>query len=339
MFIIVLTVLLISLLLYSIFGGADFGAGILELFKGKVRRKDQERLITEAMGPVWETNHMWLIVAVVILFNGFPSAYAFLSTVFHVPLTLLLVGIIFRGCAFTFRHYDAFQDKSQQAYSFFFSISSTVTPFLMGTLAGACLLGKFTLPEEGSYREVYIDPWLNAFCFSVGVFVCCLFAFLAAVFLILESEDQELREIFRKRALWSNVCSLFSGGLVFLTAYQEPDFDLLELFFFDPASVAAMVLATVLLVPLWKGLYSKKKAYVRPIACMQVLLVLFGYLYLLFPHILRGVGNEGNAMTLINTVAGPETMYYLAIALLVCLVLITAPLLYLFYIFKRRTLS
>ena len=94
----------VSLLLYSLFAGADFGAGILEWFTGKNHRKEQQELITHAMGPVWEANHVWIILAVVILFNGFPRAYSQLSISFHIPLTIMLMGIILRGCAFTFRH-------------------------------------------------------------------------------------------------------------------------------------------------------------------------------------------------------------------------------------------
>src|SRR3990167_4182924 len=114
---IVLGYLGLSLFLYSLLGGADFGAGVLELFLPKDNREKYRNLISKAMGPVWEANHIWLIILIVILFNGFPKAYAEISIYFHIPLTLMLVGIIFRGCAFTFRTYDAVKDNSREIYS------------------------------------------------------------------------------------------------------------------------------------------------------------------------------------------------------------------------------
>src|SRR5258708_33694817 len=97
----------LSLLFYCVFAGADFGAAILECFLGNKEREAQKRVIAGAIGPVWEANHVWLILAVVILFTAFPKAYSALSITYYIPLTFLLVGIIFRGCAFTFAHYDA----------------------------------------------------------------------------------------------------------------------------------------------------------------------------------------------------------------------------------------
>src|SRR3954468_21686627 len=81
-----------SLLLYCLMAGADFGAGILELFMGRENRREQRRIIDRALGPVWEANHIWLILMVVILFMGFPAVYARVSTYLHLPLTAMLMG-------------------------------------------------------------------------------------------------------------------------------------------------------------------------------------------------------------------------------------------------------
>lgn len=86
-----------SLMLYALLGGADFGGGVWNLLARGPRADDQRRLIAHAIGPVWETNHIWLIVAIVILFTGFPSGFAAISTALFVPMTLLLVGIVLRG--------------------------------------------------------------------------------------------------------------------------------------------------------------------------------------------------------------------------------------------------
>ena len=270
--------LAVSIILYCLFAGADFGAGILEIFRGKTYREEQRELITHAMGPVWEANHVWLILAVVILFSGFPKVYSLYSIRLHIPLTLMLVGIIFRGCAFTFRHYDAVQDRSQEYYSTFFMVSSLITPFFLGTLAAA-VFNLRHLPVTLDFFAMYVAPWANAFCFSVGLFTCILFAFLAAVYLVGETEDRSLRALFVRRAQYFNLAAVLTGPLVF-SAAEISDFHLLALFLGNPVSLGCMVLATALLFPLWRSLAGGKPVSARIMAAGQVTLILLGWFHL-----------------------------------------------------------
>jgi len=130
-----LLVLVISLLLYVVLGGADFGGGILELLtKGKAAG-----IVSKAIAPVWEANHVWLILVVVILFVGFPSVYSTVLTALHIPVLLVLIGIIFRGSAFTFRHYDIDQATPKAIYSAVFQYSSLFTTFFLGVTLGGII--------------------------------------------------------------------------------------------------------------------------------------------------------------------------------------------------------
>src|SRR6185369_1429317 len=97
---------LVSLILYALLGGADFGGGLWDLLASGPRAAAQRELVERAIAPVWEANHVWLVLLVVLLFSAFPTAYAAVSVALHVPLALMLVGIVLRGSAFTFRHYD-----------------------------------------------------------------------------------------------------------------------------------------------------------------------------------------------------------------------------------------
>src|SRR5215510_7821906 len=97
-----LAVMLIAAALYTVLAGADFGAGIMEGFMG---RKARER-VDVALAPVWEANHVWLVLIVVIAFVGFPRLYTIVSVHLHIPIVFALLGIVARGSAFTFRHYD-----------------------------------------------------------------------------------------------------------------------------------------------------------------------------------------------------------------------------------------
>src|ERR1044071_3276095 len=143
-----------SFLLYTLLGGADFGAGIVEAFAGK----REEVTISKAMAPVWEANHVWLILAVVILFTGFPVIYSSLSLVLHIPLMLVLLGIICRGTAFTFRNYDVIEDQSHKYYTTLFKLSSFITPLFLGISLGAMILGRITFNTSASFYEKFIAP-------------------------------------------------------------------------------------------------------------------------------------------------------------------------------------
>src|SRR6478735_4638416 len=107
---VVIVFLWLAILFYLLLGGADFGAGIIELFTSKKNRPQTRKTLYRAIGPIWEANHMWLIIAIVILFVGFPLIYATMSIYLHIPLTIMLMGIIARGTALTFRNYDAVHD-------------------------------------------------------------------------------------------------------------------------------------------------------------------------------------------------------------------------------------
>ena len=95
-----------ALTCYLLTGGADFGAGIWSFFALGRKGQKERALIDQAIGPIWEANHVWLIIAVTILFTAFPAAFALITIALHIPLTLMLVGIVLRGSAFTFRTYD-----------------------------------------------------------------------------------------------------------------------------------------------------------------------------------------------------------------------------------------
>jgi cytochrome d ubiquinol oxidase subunit II len=69
----------VALLLYLVMGGADFGAGIIEMFTSNKNKIAHTTIMYNAIGPIWEANHMWLIIAIVILFVGFPVIYATMS--------------------------------------------------------------------------------------------------------------------------------------------------------------------------------------------------------------------------------------------------------------------
>jgi cytochrome d ubiquinol oxidase subunit II len=93
---VVIAYLWTAILLYLLLGGADFGAGIIELFTSDNNKNKTSITMSRTIGPIWEANHMWLIIVIVILFTGYPDIYATVSTYLHIPLLIMLLGIIAR---------------------------------------------------------------------------------------------------------------------------------------------------------------------------------------------------------------------------------------------------
>lgn len=209
----------VSLVLYVVMGGADFGGGVWDALAHGPRRREQRALIERALGPIWEANHVWLILVVVLLFTGFPRAFAAISIAFHMPLTLLLIGIVFRGSAFTFRSSDSKNDSRQRAWGLLFSLASVISPLLLGMVAGATASGQVTV-QDGMVQGGYFAPWLSPFPIAVGALSLSLCAFLAATYLTVEASDRELSDEFRRRALGAGVAVGASALTAFLLSAE-----------------------------------------------------------------------------------------------------------------------
>src|SRR5947209_11900632 len=91
-----------ALIFYAVTGDADYGGGMWDLVARGPRADAQRSAIEHAIGPIWEADHVWLILIVVILFTGFPPAFAIMMTALNIPFTLMLIGIVLRGSAFVF---------------------------------------------------------------------------------------------------------------------------------------------------------------------------------------------------------------------------------------------
>lgn len=324
-----------SLLLYVTLGGSDYGAGILELLPAGRLRERQKETVNHAMGPVWEANHMWLILIVVILFMGFPPIFTTLMTALHVPMLALLVGVVVRGAAFTFRHYDAIQTpRSQRAYTWLFGLSSLWTAFWLGVIVASLNRGVID-PEAPSTWAAYFAPWCGLYPLAVGLFVPCIFVFLAAVYLIGETDAPDLQARFQRQAQVANGAVVLAGGAVFLASLRERE-NLFAAFLAQPLAIATIVLATLLFAALWLLIRNHRTLLARVVAAGQVALILIGWCLLYAPNALL---TRAGPMSFYEQAAPPATLRQLVIALLIGSVFIFPSLFYLFRVFKlsRRT--
>ena len=328
--------LVLALNAYAVTGGADFGGGVWDLLARGPRRNAQRRLIAHAIGPIWEANHVWLILAVVILFTAFPAAFATLGVVLHIPLSLMLLGVVLRGSSFVFRTYGARDDATQRRWSRVFASASIVTPLLLGIIVGALssgavgradalLAARVATREAVPFAAVFIWPWLAPFPLAMGVLALAMFAFLAAVYLALAAPDDAVRDDFRQRALGAALVVFFAalGGLV-LSSRQAPH--VTRALLSGSALALQVAIGVAASSAIW-ALWTRRWQVARVAAVAQVSLIVWGWVAVQYPFMIPPTHA-------IRAVAAPRiTLLLLLGALVVGSVVLVPSLVYLYRTF------
>lgn len=329
---VVMGFLWLALLLYLVMGGADFGAGIIEMFTSDANKSRTRRTMYNAIGPIWEANHMWLIIAIVILFVGFPVIYTTMSTYLHIPLVIMLMGIIARGTALTFRNYDAVTDNMQRIYNKIFVYSSFITPLFLGIIAGSAVSGRIDL-EATDFLSAYVYSWLNLFSVAIGFFTVALCGFLAAIYLIGEAGDESETKRFIRKARLMNVAAVVAGGLVFIASVEE-NIPLVQWVFGNIIGILAVSFASISLIAMWYLISKGKRFIIRVLAGFQMTMILLTTTYKHYPNIV--ILKNGGYLSLIENRGADKAIEGLGIALLVGSLFILPALGYLVYSFQRK---
>ena len=204
---VVAALMVVALNAYVLTGGADFGGGVWDLAASGERREAQRAHVAESLAPIWEANHVWLIVVVVMLFTGFPAGFSTIAIVLHIPLTAMLVGIVLRGSGFIFRSYGSATEGARRRWGAVFAAASIITPLFLGLIIGALVsgtVGQASLhiaDPRASFSDIYLTPWASPFPIAIGVVALAMFAYLAAVYLAWNAPTPQLSDDFRRRAL------------------------------------------------------------------------------------------------------------------------------------------
>ena len=212
-----------GLTLYWLLGGADFGGGVWDLLAVGPLGEPQRALISEAIGPVWEANHVWLIFVLTGLLAAFPPAFASLAFALYIPFSIAIAGIVFRGAAFAFRSWGDRGSRWQFVWTRVFGVASIVTPLAFGAAAGAIASGRITV--NGTTVEASLwGAWTGPLSIVTAVLALASCAFLAASYLTVEARsraDRAMEEAFRRRALASGVVAGAVAALGLLVVRSE----------------------------------------------------------------------------------------------------------------------
>jgi cytochrome d ubiquinol oxidase subunit II len=325
---IALSILWLGLIAYAVLGGADFGAGIWNLFAIGPQARRQIQLINKALGPVWEANHVWLIFLIVGLFTAFPSAFAILSIALFVPLTIALIGIVFRGSAFIFRTYAI--DSAGPAprwWSRVFSTASLVTPFFLGAAAAAVASGRIEV-TNGNVQVDLGSTWTTPFALTIGAMAVSLCASLAAVYLSVEARnnhEESLAETYRLRAIIAGAITAVLGALGLLLSPSEAPLLWQGLL---TRAIPVVIVTMVIGLATAAALFFRKYSLARILIILEAAFLLGSwglsqYPFIIPPHV-----------TIDNAANEPDVIVALLISIGIGMILILPALYYLFSVFK-----
>ena len=307
--------ILLGVTCYLLFGGADFGAGLWHLVVARRRggRTPADREVIEhAIGPVWEANHVWLIFVLVMGWTAFPPAFAAVAGSFWVPLSLAALGIVARGSAFAFR--KAVPDSG--AFAVTFAVSSVLTPYCLGAVAGGLLAGE-------------LGVWWSPTAVYAGLLTAGMCAYLAACYLTADARrlaGAGTAERFRGYALASGAtvgALALAGPFVLLLDAPRQGMDLLQ--------HAGWLLALSLLAGLASLALLVRRRYraVRVSAALAVAAVVWGGAAAHYPHI------AGPSVTVQGAAAGPTVLGYVLVALGIGAAITVPSLVWLYTLFQR----
>jgi cytochrome d ubiquinol oxidase subunit II len=311
---IVAAVLWLALNAYAVLAGADFGGGVWDLLATGPRAEGQRHAVAEAMGPVWEANHVWLIFMIVGLFTCFPTAFGILSLDLYLPFTIALVGIVLRGAAFAFRAHGREAVGGASAWGVVFGAASIVAPFFMGVALAAVASGH---PEHST----------TPFGALLGLFGVALCAYLASTYLTVETEGTALETDFRRRAMASGVVSgaLAIGCLAAASVAAPPLFHAL-LGRGLPLLVLALINGPIALAAVW---FSRPRV-ARVLVAAQVTFVLWAWAVGQWPYLIP------TSLTIQDAAAPASTLTGFLVVVAVGMAALLPSLWFLFRVFKAR---
>ncbi|WP_306257927.1 cytochrome d ubiquinol oxidase subunit II [Pararhizobium sp. IMCC21322] len=193
----------LSILIYVVLDGYDLGVGVLTAF---ATPEEKDRMIA-SIGPFWDANETWLVLAVGLLLVAFPAAHGVILTTLYLPVMIMLIGLIFRGVAFEFRAKVKPEQKRWWNLSFF--AGSLITALSQGYMLGIYVLGL-----DQSWPSIL-------FATGVAVALCATYGFLGAAWLIYKAEDalQQKAVSWAKRTLI--VMALGMGTISLVTPFAS----------------------------------------------------------------------------------------------------------------------
>jgi cytochrome bd ubiquinol oxidase subunit II len=310
-----------GLVLYTVLGGADFGAGLWQLTAGTGPRARRIREHAhEANAPVWEANHVWLVFVLTVLWTAYPLVVGSVCSTLAIPLGLAAVGIILRALGYTLQT-AAPQERRMNLADDVFAMASIVTPFMLGALLGGVASGRV---PTGNAAGNLITSWVNPTSLLCGCLAVAVSGYLGAVYLSADARrlgDEGLEAAFRRRALLAGTAS----GILSIAGLAVAGYDAHRIYvgLVTGWGLVAVVVSGCAAIASFALMVLGRFLAARLTAALAVAAVLAGWAVAQRPFLLPG-------LTLPMAAADPETMVSLVVAVVVGAIVVGPSLGYLF---------
>jgi cytochrome d ubiquinol oxidase subunit II len=312
---------------YFVLDGFDFGVGMSLPFLG--RNDVSRRQVINTIGPIWDLNETWVIVAGAVLFASFPEWYATLFSGFYLPLLLILLALILRGVSFEYRHQR--EDAAwKRRFDRMIVIGSAVPAFLWGVAFGNIVLGVAI-----DQNHIYVGGFfalLNPYSLVVGLTTLLVFFLHGVLFVALKTDGQvhdDARRLVKIAAVPTIVAAaatvLWTIGIA--SGREAP---LLFLVVIAGALAAVSLIAAVV--------FSLRGRDGRAFAAGAAT-VLFAVVMLflaLFPYVMPSTIDPAHSLTIANASSTPYTLQIMSWTALIALPLVIAYQAWTYWIFRKR---
>ncbi|GAA1842600.1 cytochrome d ubiquinol oxidase subunit II [Asanoa iriomotensis] len=301
-------VVVIGLILYTLLAGADFGAGVWQLSAGGGEHGRRIRdHAHHANAPVWEANHVWLILVITVLWTAYPSVFGAVFSTMAIPIFLAALGIVLRGMSYALQ--NAANARQRRYIDVSFAAASIMTPYMLGSVIGGIAAGHV---PPGNALGAEVGSWTNPTSILAGFLAVVTGAFLAAVFLAADAErlrEPDLVRAFRARALLAGVVAggLAIGGLFVVRSDAPLLFDGLTSGWGLVPVVVSGVAGLVAMALVWLSRFTAA----RLAAALAVAAVIIGWAVAQRPYLLP------TTVTIEDAAANDTTMIALIVSLAV----------------------
>ncbi|WP_413721916.1 cytochrome d ubiquinol oxidase subunit II [Sodalis sp. RH23] len=319
-----LIIIIFSIMMYVVMDGFDLGIGLL--FPLVKERHDRD-VMMNTIAPVWDGNETWLVMGGAGLFGAFPLAYSVILDALAIPLTLMLIGLIFRGVAFEFRFKAA--PERQHIWDKSFFAGSLIATFSQGVVLGGFING-FTV-QARHYSGGVLD-WLTPFSLFCGLGLMAAYALLGSTWLIMKTGDRLHSDMKR----WAGLLTLALLAIIAIISVWTPLaqpaiahrwFSLPNVFFFLPVPVLVLLTAWAL-----RRAIMRDDTHYSPFL-LTLFLIFMGYSGLgisIWPHLIPP------SITFRDAAAPPQSQGFMLVGALFIIPLILVYTFWSYYVFRGK---
>ena len=307
---------------FFILEGFDFGVGMLHSAVG--RDEAGRRAAINTIGPLWDGNEVWLIVAGAAMFAAFPGWYATMFSAFNLALVLLLAALIARGLSFEYRG-KRDSPHWRRTWDWLLTVSSVLAPLIIGVALGDLLSG-LPINSSQNYTGSFWDL-LQPYGIFTGITLVLICALHGATFLSLKTTD-DMHE--RSRQLARRIAPFTSAAVIGFVIWTHVTYS--STFFLNPIELLAIL---AVLTAVWL-VYDQRDGFAFAATTVTIASCIVAIFVGLYPNVMLSSTKAAYNLTVYNTASGGYSLKIMTVVVVILLPVVLVYQAWSYYVFRRR---